>query len=310
MFIVIPRGVQFNQKTRLPLISYAVVVVCIVIFYFQYQNNIALKEDSISFCKSIYSSESASMDKMVADSYLCQLMIKRLEQRPHLSTQEIIHQYFWFNDHSSQQIDEMSGYIERHYENYAKKYTRYLNRKLVYYPETLDPVRMLTSIFAHGDIWHIIGNLIFFLAFAPALEIVLARSWQFVVVCLVVIFTTSMAYSASVLIGQDAMPALGLSGVVMGMIGLFAAVMPFKKIRVFVWVLIYFKNISIPAWVLAAWYIGWDGVDLILGTGDPAINLVAHVIGGITGYALGYFWLKDQVTIFDQQEPVTLHHRS
>ncbi len=307
MFIVIPRGVQFNQVTRLPLISYAVVLVCIIIFYFQYQNQIEFEEDRISFCKSINSNESAAMDKMAADNYLCQLMIKRLEQRPYLSTQKIIHQYFWFNDHNEQQIDEMAGYIEKHYEHYAKKHTRYLNRELVYYPEMLDPVRMITSIFAHGDIWHIIGNLIFFLAFAPALELVLAKAWQFVVVCLVVIFTTSMAYSASVLIGQDALPALGLSGVVMGMIGLFAAVMPDKKIWVFVWILIYFKNINIPAWILAAWYIGWDALDLILGTGDPAINLVAHVIGGITGYALGYFWLKDQVTLFNQQDSIAHH---
>lgn len=297
MLLFIPRGIQLNRPTRLPLISYAIVAVCIVIFFFQYQNQKALQADIFTFCESIKTghNDSAVMNKMATDSYLCQLMIKRIEQRPHLSTQEIIHQYFWFEDHSPQQIDEMASYIKQHYENYSKKYTAYLNKELVYYPESPDPIRMLTSIVAHGDIWHLIGNLIFFLAFAPALEMVLARAWQFVVVGLVVIFTTSMAYTASVLLGQDALPALGLSGVVMGMIGLFAAVMPYEKIKVFIWVLIYFKNIYIPAWILAVWYIGWDSLDLILGTGDPSINLISHVVGGVTGYALGYFWLKGKI---------------
>ena len=296
MFLFIPHSTRLS-RTSLPLISYAIVVVCIIVFYFQYQNQVSLQQDISSFCKEIKKSnnESAAMDKMVTDDYLCQLMIQRIEQRPNLSTEEIIHEYFWFEDHSSAQIAEMAGFVENHYSDYAKKYTAFLNKDLVYFPESPDPVRMLTSTVSHGNIWHIVGNLIFFLAFAPALEIVLARAWLFISVCLIIVFTTSMAYSASVLLGQNPLPALGLSGVVMGMIGLFAALMPHEKIRVFVWILFFFKNVYIPAWILAVWYIGWDSLDLILGTGDPAINLIAHVVGGVTGYALGYFWLRNRI---------------
>lgn len=296
MFLLIPHGTRFNRAS-LPLISYLIVLLCLVVFYFQYQNESSLEQDILSFCKGIEKSatESAEMNKMVTDNYLCQLMIKRIEQRPDLTVSEIIHQYFWFEDLTAGQFAEMTAFVSHHYSDYSKKYTASLKKDLVYFPESPDPVRMLTSTVSHGNIWHLAGNLIFFLAFAPALEIVLARAWMFLGVCLVVIFTTSMAYSASVLLGQEPLPALGLSGVVMGMIGLFAAVMPREKIRVFVWILIFFKNIYIPAWVLALWYIGWDSLDLILGTGDPAINLVAHVVGGLTGYALGYFFLRQRI---------------
>lgn len=293
MLLFIPRGTELNHNHRIPVLSYGIVIVCLIVFYFQYQNHVTLEEDIAIFCQSIHSNESEEMNQMVSDNHLCQLMIKRLEQRPTLSTQEIIHQYFWFEDHSPEKIDEMAGFIQKHHASYIKTYTRNFNKKLVYFPESPNPIRMLSSAVSHGDILHLLGNLIFFLAFSPALEILMASMWKFIVVNLSLLFTTSMAYSASVLLGQDALPALGLSGIVMGMIGLFAAMMPREKIKVFVWIIIYMKNIYIPAWVLAVWYIGWDGLELILGLGDPAINLLSHVVGGITGYALGYFWLKN-----------------
>lgn len=293
MLLFIPRGIELNHNRRIPVLSYGIVIVCLIVFYFQYQNHVTLDEDIATFCKSIHSNESEAMNQMVSDNHLCQLMIKRLEQRPKLNTQEIIHQYFWFEDYSPQKIDEMAGFIQEHHASYIKTYTRNLNKALVYFPESPNPIRMLSSAVSHGDILHLLGNLIFFLAFAPALEILMASMWKFIVVNLSLLFTTSMAYSASVLLGQDALPALGLSGIVMGMIGLFAAMMPREKIKVFVWIIIYMKNIYIPAWILAVWYIGWDGLELILGLGDPAINLLSHVVGGITGYALGYFWLKN-----------------
>jgi len=296
MFLFLPHGASFRLK-QVPYITYLVILICIVVFYFQYQNKQKLAVDSAIFCQTIAEhsrsqTHTDAMDKMRSDKFLCELMLKRLEQRPDLSVVDIIRKYFWFNDHSDQQINTIAEYVEKHYSEYKKNYTRYLNNDLMYFPDSPDLLKMVTSTVSHGDIWHIVGNLIFFLAFAPAIEILMARAWQFLAVILVLTITTSLAYTVSVYMGAQSLPGLGLSGVVMGMIGLYAALMPFQKIRVFVWVLFYIKNISIPAWILALWYIGFDTADLLLGTGNPAINLVAHVTGGIAGYLLGITFFR------------------
>lgn len=48
-------------------------------------------------------------------------------------------------------------------------------------------------------------------------------------------FSASFAYSIAVLLGAEPLPALGFSGVVMGMIGLAAFLMPRAKIKTFFW---------------------------------------------------------------------------
>lgn len=292
MFLVIPHSNSLSFS-KFPLISYFIVLVCIVIFYFQYQSESNFKTNASSFCQALQAENNLDgMDKMVADQYLCELMLKRIEERPDLDTKAILHEYFWFKDHTSQEIDSMTVYIEQHYRHYSSNYPGHINKELMYFPESVNPLKMLVSSLSHADIFHLAGNIIFFMAFAPAIEVLLASGWLYAMSCLLIIFLTSIAYTVSVIIFGDAMPTLGLSGLVMGMMGMFAALMPYQKIKVFIWFLLFIRNISVPAWVLAACYIGLDSLNLILGTGDPSINLVSHVSGGITGYLLGYALLK------------------
>ena len=42
------------------------------------------------------------------------------------------------------------------------------------------------------------------------------------------------------------------------MIGMSAYLMPNVRIRTFVWILHFARNIHVPAVILAIWYIGWD----------------------------------------------------
>jgi len=277
----------------MPVISYLIVLVCIVVYYFQYQSDLSFEANSSSFCHQLQKNKMPdAMDKMVADQYLCQQILKRIEERPDLTVEEIINEYFWFQDLTALQINKLTAFIKQHYARYNDRYPAHIDKDLMYFPETLNPVKMLTSSLAHADIWHIAGNIIFFLAFAPAIEILLASAWLYIASCLIIIVSTSIAYTVSVFVMADSLPALGLSGLVMGMMGLFAALMPREKIKVFIWLLFFVRNISVPAWILALWYIGLDSLDLLLGTGDPSINLVAHVSGGVTGYLLGHIWLK------------------
>ncbi len=85
---------------------------------------------------------------------------------------------------------------------------------------------------------------------------------------------------------------LGLSGVVMGMMGLFAYLLPKGKIRCYYWVVIFFGSVAIPAWALALWYIGGDIYTLFANTNHGVVNVMAHVTGGIAGYLFGIIFLQ------------------
>jgi membrane associated rhomboid family serine protease len=164
---------------------------------------------------------------------------------------------------------------------------------LMYYPDSWNPIKMLTASVAHGSWSHIIGNLLFFYAFSPMLETAVASTKRYVLILIALALITHLTYSLYSLAVGDYVPTLGLSGVVMGVIGLAAYMMPRVHIRTFVWFITHAKNYYIPAWILAAWYIGWDISDLFSYGLSTGVNLISHVSGGIGGYLIGYYYLKD-----------------
>jgi membrane associated rhomboid family serine protease len=70
-------------------------------------------------------------------------------------------------------------------------------------------------------------------------------------------------------------------------IALFAYFLPRVKIRCFFWLIVFYRRIGIPAWLLAAWFVGWDVYSQLTGEGDARINLVAHLSGAALGLLLG-----------------------
>ena len=170
-----------------------------------------------------------------------------------------------------------------------------ITETLMYYPGSWNPLKMISSALAHGGWMHLIGNMIFFLAFAPALEALIANKIRYIWIMIFISFVVSVSYSISILIGSsEALPSLGFSGVVMGMIGLAAYLMPQARIRVFWWYIVFWKTFYVPAWALAVAYIGLDFWTMLTADHYAGINVVAHVAGGFAGYLYGYLWLKER----------------
>jgi len=154
---------------------------------------------------------------------------------------------------------------------------------------------MVSSSLAHGDWLHLLGNMVFYLAFAPALEILLSNRLRFIWIMLFISFVVGISYSISIVIGSsEPLPSLGFSGVVMGMIGLSAYLMPQARIRVFWWYIILWKTFYVPAWIIALLYIALDSWEMLTAPDYGGINVVAHVAGGFAGYLFGFLWLKQR----------------
>ncbi len=173
--------------------------------------------------------------------------------------------------------------------------TSTITESLMYYPASWNPFTMITASVAHGGWTHLIGNLIFFLAFAPALEILIGSTVRYIALMLFISIVVGVSYSISTFIGSsEPLPSLGLSGIVMGMIGLSAFMMPQARIKVFWWYIIFWKTFYVPAWILAIAYIGLDSWEMFTSNDFAGINVVAHVTGGIAGYVFGLIWLKER----------------
>jgi membrane associated rhomboid family serine protease len=155
-----------------------------------------------------------------------------------------------------------------------------------------NPWRMISASFAHADWGHIIFNLVFFFAFAATVE-ALIGPLAFTIFIVANSLVIGIADSVVSVVASNHHWTLGLSGVVMGMIGVFAYLLPRGRIRCYYWFVILIGSIALPAWTLALWYIGGDILRLFTSDDHGAINVLAHVAGGVSGYLYGMLFLKE-----------------
>lgn len=190
---------------------------------------------------------------------------------------------------------DSSLYVTQMLEDEVRRYNSLVpadpDTGLAYYTGSWNPLTMITSSFAHGDWGHIIFNLVFFFAFAAAVEMLIGYLW-FTAFVLVNSWFIGLTGSLAAAATGEHYWTLGLSGVVMGMMGLFAYLLPKGKIRCYYFFIVIFGSIAIPGWILATWYIGGDIVQLLTREDHGVVNVMAHVMGGIGGYLFGLLFLR------------------
>lgn len=142
---------------------------------------------------------------------------------------------------------------------------------------------MLTSLFLHGDLMHLAGNMLFFWVFAPSVEDRLGIPRYL----LVYFVTGAIGNLLQGVVDQQmlghALPGIGASGCIMGIMGAYWYLFSWSTVCVFYWFFWLWHGI----WeVQALWIIGlfvaldlWSGMT---GPGNGIANF-AHVGGGIAG---------------------------
>ena len=185
----------------------------------------------------------------------------------------------------------VSDMLNAELRNYHMRVPEHPDEGLAYYTDTWNPLTMIASAFAHGSWSHIIFNLFFFIAFAATIEILIGPLAYIGLFVMIAIFTGVFSSVSAIASGAH-FSTLGLSGVVMGMMGLFAYLLPKGKIRCYYWFIIFFGSIAVPAWALALWYIGGDIYALFSKEDHGMVNVMAHVTGGIAGYLFGFIFLR------------------
>jgi rhomboid protease GluP len=136
--------------------------------------------------------------------------------------------------------------------------------------------RLLTSVFVHAGLIHLVNNMLALFFIGPFLESSIG-SKKFMIIYLL----TGLIASISSLIFHDSTISVGASGAIFGMYGLTASLMFLKYLD---------KNLTAMLWVSVAIFIG---LNIIMGL-NGGIDMTAHLGGLFSGFLIGmtYFPLK------------------
>jgi len=296
--LFIPYKFDLNLA-KIPYLTILVCLLCIGIYTQQYLNEGEFEKRSVYYCNANLSTiDRMAMEKTFGDASPSTCLDLMFELEMSGNPETIIKDYA---DKSKKfagfSESDSKLYIENllldKYSGYKRSVPALKTKALWYIPDSWNPVTMVTSTFSHGSWDHLIGNLLFFYAFAAAVELVVG-SLAFFGVIAAMAFGTNVAYSLAMLSVENPLPTVGLSGVVMGMIAMLTYFLPTAKIRCFYWFLIKIGTIAVSAWLLALIYIGIDLYTLLSQEEMGGINLVAHVSGAFLGFALGFAFFRNQ----------------
>lgn len=149
-------------------------------------------------------------------------------------------------------------------------------------PRAFALVQLVTHLFAHGDIMHLVGNLLFLFVFGNAIDAKLGHLW-FLLCFLLFGILAGLVW----LILGNGMPAVGASGAIMGLMGMFLVLYPRNDVTIFVYT---WWNVGdwvwhIPSWIVITLYLIEDLLMTYLDA-NGAIAYVAHLGGAAAGIVL------------------------
>jgi membrane associated rhomboid family serine protease len=152
-----------------------------------------------------------------------------------------------------------------------------------------DILSVLTSMFIHGSIAHIIGNMVFLFVFGDNIEdrfgrikyLLIYIAWGVVAAFVHSIYATST--------GTGVIPAVGASGAISGVLGAYLVMFP--RAKIFTVIMAFFiTTIRIPAIAFIPFWFILQIVFAFLGPSGGGVAYLAHIGGFVAGMGTGYVW--------------------
>ena len=163
--------------------------------------------------------------------------------------------------------------------------------ELVYGVDAISPtpipfyLTLLTSMFMHGGLLHLGGNMLYLWIFGKNVEDTLG----FVRFLLFYLFCGVIATLAHVVSEPDATaPMVGASGAIAGVLGAYLAAFPGSRILV----LMFYFVLRVPALIVLG---GWFFIQVLNasgGEGTGGVAWYAHIAGFVVGYVVMRRWVK------------------
>ncbi len=142
---------------------------------------------------------------------------------------------------------------------------------------------LLTAPFLHGGWLHLLGNLLFLYVFADNVEGALGHR-KF---ALFYLFAALAAGFAQLyMVPESMLPVVGASGAISGVLGAYMLRYPKARIHVFVFFVIIFTTIRLPAFVVLGWWFAIQAFNGILSMSSEVSGGIAwfeHIGGFVAG---------------------------
>lgn len=152
------------------------------------------------------------------------------------------------------------------------------------------PTTVFTSMFLHGGLLHLAGNMLYLWVFADNIEDSMGHG-RFVLFYAVCGVAAALAQAAPEL--GSTIPMIGASGAVSGVLGAYVLLYPHARVLVVVPLLVVFYRLRLPAFVvLGIWFAGQLLNSLAVPEAGGGIAFRAHVGGFVAGLLLIKFFQR------------------
>jgi membrane associated rhomboid family serine protease len=166
------------------------------------------------------------------------------------------------------------------------------------------PHQLVTHLFQHAGLLHLIGNVLFLFVFGNAVNAKLGH------VGFLVSYLGIGVLAGALWLALGGGSCLGASGAIMGMCGMFLVLYPRNDVTL-VWGEFGFLSFvgsfadEVPGWVFVCLYLAFD-VWGALFERNSGVAYVSHIVGGLTGAALAITLLKTEFLTPDRGEQTLL----
>ncbi|MEL7029936.1 MAG: rhomboid family intramembrane serine protease [Pseudomonadota bacterium] len=165
------------------------------------------------------------------------------------------------------------------------------------YPDAGVPAwaTVVTSMFLHGGIAHLLGNMLFLWIFGDNVEWSMGR-FRFIV--FYTLCGAAAATGQAIADPSSTTPMIGASGAISGVLGAYLVLFPFAQVRTLFVLIIFIQMIYVPAILVLGIWFGIQFLSGLAGGEEAGVAFWAHVGGFIAGVVLIPFFKRRTVRIF------------
>jgi membrane associated rhomboid family serine protease len=154
---------------------------------------------------------------------------------------------------------------------------------------------LVTSMFLHGSLMHLLGNMLYLWIFGRGVEDALGAP-RFLALYLVAGVVAALTQAMTDPSAE--VPMIGASGAIAGVLGAYFVLYPRGNVAVFVWFLIFIRVIMVPALLmLGLWFLLQLLSALSAEPGEPGVAFWAHIGGFLCGMLLAPFLRRPGVAM-------------
>ncbi len=151
------------------------------------------------------------------------------------------------------------------------------------------PLTLFTSLFLHGNLAHLGGNMLYLWIFGNNIEDALGHI-RFLLFYLLCGFIATMAHIMSN--PNSPIPLVGASGAIAGILGAYLLLYPRAKVHTLIILIFFIRVIKLPAYILLTL---WFMLQVVNSTGGGNVAWYAHIGGFMAGFLMVKPFLKKKL---------------